>query len=166
MRIKTRTGNTIYDSSWTEGVDYDDEDEEDDEDYEYESDEDESLDDASTSDTEASMDMDQDEEREANDLMNEDQGVLHEEVHPETIEDEDEESVQEEDETETEVPEPPRRSGRARKAPTNLRPSMKGQSYDLHLNVSDEDAEEYDTCLLYTSPSPRDLSTSRMPSSA
>ena len=24
----------------------------------------------------------------------------------------------------------------------------------------------YDTCLLYTSPSPRDLSTSRMPSSA
>ena len=25
---------------------------------------------------------------------------------------------------------------------------------------------EYDTCLLYTSPSPRDLSTSRMPSSA
>ena len=26
--------------------------------------------------------------------------------------------------------------------------------------------ENYDTCLLYTSPSPRDLSTSRMPSSA
>ena len=25
---------------------------------------------------------------------------------------------------------------------------------------------KYDTCLLYTSPSPRDLSTSRMPSSA
>ena len=25
---------------------------------------------------------------------------------------------------------------------------------------------EYETCLLYTSPSPRDLSTSRMPSSA
>ena len=27
-------------------------------------------------------------------------------------------------------------------------------------------AEMHDTCLLYTSPSPRDLSTSRMPSSA
>ena len=27
-------------------------------------------------------------------------------------------------------------------------------------------AQEGDTCLLYTSPSPRDLSTSRMPSSA
>ena len=27
-------------------------------------------------------------------------------------------------------------------------------------------SEQYDSCLLYTSPSPRDLSTSRMPSSA
>ena len=30
----------------------------------------------------------------------------------------------------------------------------------------DEFDDEYDDCLLYTSPSPRDLSTSRMPSSA
>ena len=30
----------------------------------------------------------------------------------------------------------------------------------------DDIAEDDDTCLLYTSPSPRDLSTSRMPSSA
>ena len=29
-----------------------------------------------------------------------------------------------------------------------------------------EEAERIDVCLLYTSPSPRDLSTSRMPSSA
>ena len=29
-----------------------------------------------------------------------------------------------------------------------------------------KDAQKYDICLLYTSPSPRDLSTSRMPSSA
>ena len=29
-----------------------------------------------------------------------------------------------------------------------------------------EDLEEHEVCLLYTSPSPRDLSTSRMPSSA
>ena len=28
------------------------------------------------------------------------------------------------------------------------------------------DSDKYDDCLLYTSPSPRDLSTSRMPSSA
>ena len=34
-----------------------------------------------------------------------------------------------------------------------------------HLEVTHED-ELIGTCLLYTSPSPRDLSTSRMPSSA
>ena len=33
-------------------------------------------------------------------------------------------------------------------------------------NVNDELVEQYEDCLLYTSPSPRDLSTSRMPSSA
>ena len=32
--------------------------------------------------------------------------------------------------------------------------------------TEDLDDEEYMNCLLYTSPSPRDLSTSRMPSSA
>ena len=47
---------------------------------------------------------------------------------------------------------------------------------DIHLPQSltqrpdvlsiEEDAEKYIDCLLYTSPSPRDLSTSRMPSSA
>ena len=31
---------------------------------------------------------------------------------------------------------------------------------------STEDREQFQNCLLYTSPSPRDLSTSRMPSSA
>ena len=36
--------------------------------------------------------------------------------------------------------------------------SESGQKIVNHLNI--------DTCLLYTSPSPRDLSTSRMPSSA
>ena len=34
-------------------------------------------------------------------------------------------------------------------------------------SVSDSDSDSVsDSCLLYTSPSPRDLSTSRMPSSA
>ena len=31
---------------------------------------------------------------------------------------------------------------------------------------ADSDVRRYSSCLLYTSPSPRDLSTSRMPSSA
>ena len=64
---------------------------------------------------------------------------------------------------------------------------MRGQKKNLLFLVSDEqsvektsasatlgwlaeevnfDFETYITCLLYTSPSPRDLSTSRMPSSA
>ena len=38
-----------------------------------------------------------------------------------------------------------------------------GQNFILDLNITAKIAK---TCLLYTSPSPRDLSTSRMPSSA
>ena len=38
-------------------------------------------------------------------------------------------------------------------------------SIDISLKPTKQN-EKYATCLLYTSPSPRDLSTSRMPSSA
>ena len=38
--------------------------------------------------------------------------------------------------------------------------------YDVHENVAGVSALCMYACLLYTSPSPRDLSTSRMPSSA
>ena len=39
--------------------------------------------------------------------------------------------------------------------------------YDSHYALADlEDDKKINICLLYTSPSPRDLSTSRMPSSA
>ena len=37
---------------------------------------------------------------------------------------------------------------------------------DLHRNIPPQDVALISACLLYTSPSPRDLSTSRMPSSA
>ena len=37
---------------------------------------------------------------------------------------------------------------------------------DLEVNQKDVQSQLYYICLLYTSPSPRDLSTSRMPSSA
>ena len=40
------------------------------------------------------------------------------------------------------------------------------QKIDLHGHTVDEAHQALSTCLLYTSPSPRDLSTSRMPSSA
>ena len=43
------------------------------------------------------------------------------------------------------------------------KPNVEGVKYRwLRVSVGGED----DACLLYTSPSPRDLSTSRMPSSA
>ena len=43
-----------------------------------------------------------------------------------------------------------------------------GNSYenDVIMERTGYTKDEYDACLLYTSPSPRDLSTSRMPSSA
>ena len=37
---------------------------------------------------------------------------------------------------------------------------------EFNVQIPDDKAEAIITCLLYTSPSPRDLSTSRMPSSA
>ena len=41
-----------------------------------------------------------------------------------------------------------------------------GQVYAVRLTLSRSKLGGHCTCLLYTSPSPRDLSTSRMPSSA
>ena len=39
-------------------------------------------------------------------------------------------------------------------------------SEDIEPPAEEEEKEEVETCLLYTSPSPRDISGSRMPSSA
>ena len=113
LRIKTRTGNTIYDSSWTAGVDYDEDDMSDDEDYDYESDSDETY----TTEGETSLE-DEDDEQEAIELLNEDQnqdqGVR-----------EHEGSVQEEDEsTVDQVTTNPRRSTRERQAPKTMEPSF------------------------------------------
>ena len=44
--------------------------------------------------------------------------------------------------------------------------SEESDEEDTEDEDSEENTEESTTCLLYTSPSPRDLSTSRMPSSA
>ena len=47
--------------------------------------------------------------------------------------------------------------------------TIEGSQADFHRYVVDRNniqVEDYYACLLYTSPSPRDLSTSRMPSSA
>ena len=47
--------------------------------------------------------------------------------------------------------------------------TLKTQDYHLTLTALENESKyvtQYKDCLLYTSPSPRDLSTSRMPSSA
>ena len=48
-------------------------------------------------------------------------------------------------------------------------PDFKAKKPFIHVNIVKDNNGDYKTdwdCLLYTSPSPRDLSTSRMPSSA
>ena len=47
---------------------------------------------------------------------------------------------------------------------TDIKESDKG--YELEMDLPGFKKDEIKACLLYTSPSPRDLSTSRMPSSA
>ena len=44
--------------------------------------------------------------------------------------------------------------------------SQKGSVVDMMLGKSNEKVVDSETCLLYTSPSPRDATLSRMPSSA
>ena len=48
----------------------------------------------------------------------------------------------------------------------NSKPQVLEPMYDLEILCSDDVMGDIMGCLLYTSPSPRDLSTSRMPSSA
>ena len=49
---------------------------------------------------------------------------------------------------------------------SNFKLMIKGASYKMMINHLSHTITEVGSCLLYTSPSPRDLSTSRMPSSA
>ena len=48
----------------------------------------------------------------------------------------------------------------------SVRITLDGEGEMQTIKLSDEIMQEDKACLLYTSPSPRDLSTSRMPSSA
>ena len=51
-----------------------------------------------------------------------------------------------------------------RNLPANQNTAFKGQMIKINYKTSDK--YYFDTCLLYTSPSPRDRTRSRMPSSA
>ena len=50
--------------------------------------------------------------------------------------------------------------------PLKLKKTVTTEKYIGYAHSSDPDKTLFYVCLLYTSPSPRDLSTSRMPSSA
>ena len=45
-------------------------------------------------------------------------------------------------------------------------PDFKAKKPFIHVNIVKDNNGDYKTCLLYTSPSPRDMPRSRMPSSA
>ena len=51
-------------------------------------------------------------------------------------------------------------------ADTNGDGKVSPEEHAMYMEFKRKELEDQDACLLYTSPSPRDLSTSRMPSSA
>ena len=160
LRIKTKKGLTIYDSTWTAGVDYDDDEEDEDFDPDEEAESDEECDEdecESESDDEASQDESHDEHA-AREILHENHfaGVDSESTGVEDqstqMEPQDEEDTVQEDESEPpplkrqrESGIPPRRSGRFRQASQITQPSMKGQSHDQqHLTIKQEEITEYD----------------------
>ena len=150
LRIKTRSGHIIYDSSWTAGVDYEEgtESDEEDSDYEYESDSDSESDQDSTSDEEEDSHESGD-EREAQEVLHsETAGVTFQDPVQEGLEVETVQDSEDEEEPPARV-EPVRRSTRARQPRSILKPTMSGQTHEtsvpqVHLTVPEEHAELYD----------------------
>ena len=165
LRLKTRKGITIYDSSWTAGVDYDEseltQNDEDDEDstYEYESEEEEEMleedyeseDESDDDDSEPNQD---DPENQPEQILlgdNESAGVAQD---AEELQDEDEEQ---DDPVQEEQPEDDQddqgnkgsekgRPTRSRATVQRFNPQMKGQSHDqVHLQINESEATEYET---------------------
>ena len=143
LRITTKKGITIYDSSWTAGVDYIEDNENDsddeDEDYEYESEGDE---------TETYTDETSYDEYEAEELLYEEQlaGV---QDNQESVQEEDIQGQEEQSDEDTEPEEQPRRSTRQRAPRTIMQPTMQGTSHgeaisQQHLMVEEQDATEYE----------------------
>ena len=65
-----------------------------------------------------------------------------------------------------EIVETAKRTGAAVKGPIPLPTRKERFTILISPHVNKDARDQYEICLLYTSPSPRDLSTSRMPSSA
>ena len=131
LRIKTRRGGTLFDSSWTAGVEYDDDEEE--SDYEYDSDDDTTTTDEFSYDSE---DSDSDDEMEANELLNEDHhqstGVA-ENPEQDTVHDEDPVEMEDSEQPPPLRAPPQRKSTRERTQMKFMQPSMKGYpTHTLH----------------------------------
>ena len=122
-------------------------DDEDDDDCECESDEDESLDDddSATSSAEASTSTEgSDKSREANEILNEDQGVPQEGVHPDDVSEQ--VSVQAEDQSERTEPEPPEEAQELEQLDNPFVPNMQGQTHEQqNLILAEEEAKVCDT---------------------
>ena len=151
LRINTKTGQVIYDSSWTAGVDYDEEADP------YDSDEDSDFDpdDCSSTDSEDTTDS---EESDSEDDDPPDEHQAYEILHEETAgvpqhdpQDNEEGTVQDERDEEATAEEPktpPRRSTRPRSRPTFMSPAMTGKSHgnrgQNHLVIPEETEYEVD----------------------
>ena len=106
--------------------------------------------------------------------FNADKGILDEDCEEEKEEEEEEEEEEKEEEEEEEKEEEEEEKEEEEEEEEKEEEDDKEDDHhddedceddDHHHDHEDEDHHHYD-CLLYTSPSPRDLSTSRMPSSA
>ena len=162
LRIKTKQGHTIYDSSWTAGVDYDEEEQDDN----YEEDDDEEEEDEDDSEQDEDNNEEPYNEHEAYEIVNDDfiqddktAGVQQEHSEDELSNAEEndsagvqeEGSVQEDDEDTAASPtdqQSTRRSERTRTQTTFMSPTTSGQSHGTrvynHLIVDEQEATEYD----------------------
>jgi len=154
LRIKTKRGVTLYDSSWTAGVDYTESDSET-SDSDYKSESSEESEDLPSDDSYDTSDSEEESEPQAADqaegILYEDQSTgvrAQQESDQETVPDQ---SSEDEHSEEAELQsQPTRRSTRIRQPRQLIQPSMTGQSYETvttpysHLTVRDEDATLYD----------------------
>ena len=151
LKIQARNGDVLYDSAWTSGVDYETDEEDFDSDAEDSDLEDEDEDEDSTSETESETDSDSDESSQESEDSQEIRDILIQDKEEVEVsngnpvpQEQEQEQADESEQQDTRGEEPqPRRSARQPKPRTLLQPSMTGQTHDMHLQTSEESAQEY-----------------------
>ena len=139
LRVKTKQGVTIYDSTWTAGVDYDSDDEDDD--YENES---ESEDDEHEYDTEED---DESQSDQAQEILYEEQpsAGVREQGSVQEDESQEDEATQASEADKANTGEPTRKSSRTRVPTTLMSPKMHGKSHEerpMHNHLVCEQGDE------------------------